>query len=224
MIGVIGQNGVKCEKMLASHTITRNQGHRSKHVTGVIGQNRVKGQNMLPRHVGEGPESLSAKWVQSLLYISTLNIGHSVDVIYIYIDFAKAFGKVVHTKLLFKLLSYGIDGRVLKWVEHFLMNRLQCVRVNGYYCNFISVLSPIPQGSVLGPISFRDYTVKLFADDVKLYMYISCNNASLILQEAITSSHYWAIDWQLEISYNKCQVLYLEAQHQHADHHLEMVF
>ena len=53
----------------------------------------------------------------------TLNIGNSIDVIYI--DFAKAFDKVVHTKLLFKLQSYGIDGLVLKWIEQFLMTPLK---------------------------------------------------------------------------------------------------
>ena len=54
----------------------------------------------------------------------TLNIGHSVVVIYT--DFAKAFDKVVHTKLLFKLQSYGIDGLVLKWIEQVLIDRLHC--------------------------------------------------------------------------------------------------
>ena len=68
--------------------------------------------------------------------------------------------------------------------------------------------------------TIRDCSVKLFADDVKLYLDISCNNYSLILPEAITSFHYWANEWQLEISYNKCQVLHLGAQHQHANYHL----
>ena len=117
---------------------------------------------------------------------------------------------------------------MLKWIKQFLIVRL---RVNGYYSNFIAVLSGVPQGSVLGPILFlilindicdaiRDCSVKLFADDAKLYLDISYNNSSLILQDAITSLHYWVNEWQLEISNNKCQVLHLGAQHQHADYHL----
>ena len=90
---------------------------------------------------------------------------------------------------------------MLQWIEQFLIDRLQCVRENCYYSNFIAVLSGVHQGSVLGSILFlffindicdsiRDCSVTLFADDVKLYLDISCNNSSIILQEAITSLHY----------------------------------
>ena len=68
---------------------------------------------------------------------------------------------------------------MLKWSEQSLIDRLQCVRVNGYYSNFIAVLSGVPQGYVLGLILFlifindicdaiRDCSVKLFADDIKI--------------------------------------------------------
>ena len=98
---------------------------------------------------------------------------------------------------------------MFKMIEQFLIDRLQCVRVNCYYSNFIAVLSGVPQGSVLELILFlifindiydaiRDCPVQFFADDGKLYLDISCNNSSLILQEAITFLHYWANERQLE--------------------------
>ena len=59
-----------------------------------------------------------------------------------------------------------------------------------------------------------------YADGVKRYLNISCNYLSLIFPEAMTSLHSWANEWPLEISYNKCQVLLLGAQHQHVDYHL----
>ena len=84
---------------------------------------------------------------------------------------------------------------MLKWIEQLLIDRLQCVRVNGYYYNFIAELIGVPQGSVLGPILFiilindiwgairEDGYAKLFADDVKLYLHISCNNSSFICRK-----------------------------------------
>jgi hypothetical protein len=49
-----------------------------------------------------------------------LNSHYQTDVVYI--DFSKAFDSIVHTKLLFKLRLYGVDGPLLKWIEIFLSN------------------------------------------------------------------------------------------------------
>ena len=59
-----------------------------------------------------------------------LNSHYQTDVVYI--DFSKAFDSIVHTKLLFKLGLYGIDGPLLKWIDIFLANRMQCVVTD--YC------------------------------------------------------------------------------------------
>ncbi len=45
----------------------------------------------------------------------------------VYLDFAKAFDKVPHKRLLLKLQAYGIKGKCLEWVKSFLSNRLQRV-------------------------------------------------------------------------------------------------
>ena len=54
-----------------------------------------------------------------------LDSGGQIDVIYT--DFAKAFDKVPHQRLLAKLRSYGITKEMLQWIENFLCNRKQCV-------------------------------------------------------------------------------------------------
>ena len=41
----------------------------------------------------------------------------------IYLDFAKAFDTVPHSRLLAKLKAYGIDGKVLNWIKAFLTGR-----------------------------------------------------------------------------------------------------
>ena len=101
----------------------------------------------------------------------------------IYLDFQKAFDTVPHQRLINKLQSYGICGKILGWIKDFLANRKQKVVINGTGSNWISVTSGIPQGSVLGPILFTIYIndlpdvvqniVKLFADDTKLYAVVN---------------------------------------------------
>ena len=41
-------------------------------------------------------------------------------------DFSKAFDKVSHKKLIYKLTAYGVRGRMLSWVKAFLKGRRQC--------------------------------------------------------------------------------------------------
>ena len=83
----------------------------------------------------------------------------------IYFDFSHAFDCVVHCKLCIKLQSFGIDGLLLSWICAFLSIRTQRVVVEGpgFSFNWLSVISGVPQGSVLGPIFFL-----LCVDDVTL--------------------------------------------------------
>ena len=57
------------------------------------------------------------------------NTGKRTDLIIM--DFSKAFDKVSHSKLLFKLENYGIQNQTLAWVKDFLYNRSQRVVING---------------------------------------------------------------------------------------------
>ena len=68
-----------------------------------------------------------------------LDSGEPVDAIFL--DFAKAFDKVAHRRLARKLAVRGISGKVLQWIEAWLADRKQRVRINGTMS--IWLLAPI---------------------------------------------------------------------------------
>ena len=101
----------------------------------------------------------------------------------IVMDFAKAFDKVPHKRLLYKLKYYGTDTNTLNWIEDFLTLRTQTVILDGEKSEKIHVTSGVPQGTVLGPILFLVYILRLFADDSILYKTIKDESDTHKLQE-----------------------------------------
>jgi len=99
---------------------------------------------------------------------------------------------VPHKRLINKLYSYKINIDVINWIESFLLNRRQRVRVNGFFSYWQQVLSGIPQGSILRPLLFIIFIndlvnrctngaeLFLYADDAKLFKYI-LNDTDLLV-------------------------------------------
>ena len=85
-------------------------------------------------------------------WTESIDNGEPVDVIYL--DFKKAFDSSPHARLLKKVESLGIRDPLLSWVKAFLSERVQRVVIDGSKSDWTSVLSGIPQGSVLRPTLF----------------------------------------------------------------------
>ena len=139
-----------------------------------------------------------------------------VDVILL--DFAKAFDKVPHQRLLHKLHFYGVRQSTLRWIESFLSKRKQSVLLDGTRSSEADVLSGVPQGTVLGPLLFlafindlpestRNSDARLFADDCLLYRHIASKNDSALLQQDLTALERWEETWQMTFHPAKCTVI-----------------
>ena len=144
-----------------------------------------------------------------------LDEGGSID--NINMDFQKAFDKVPHRRLLYKLERYGIGGEVLKWLENFLDQRQQRVTVNGHLSDWKHVASGIPQGSVLGALLFVIYindlpdsiesNIYLFADDTKFYSRVDDYSDAIKIQDDLNQLNLWSEKWLLKFHPDKCVIL-----------------
>ena len=149
-------------------------------------------------------------------WTNTLDKGHNLDIIFL--DFQKAFDMVPHKRLIKKLSAYGIQGKLLKWLEDFLTGRSQQVAVGSGLSSWGSVSSGVPQGSVLGPVLFLLYVnelpklvssqIMMFADDTKMYRAIRDNADHKALQEDLATLEQWNRDWLLRFNTEKCKVMY----------------
>jgi len=142
-----------------------------------------------------------------------------VDILYL--DFAKAFDKVQHQRLMLKLEGMGIVGAVLGWIKAWLLGRSQRVVLNGKESDWIHVPCSVPQGSVLGPLLFLVYiddidacTEQLvalllkFADDTKVVKRISSAADCADLQRIVENLTSWANKWQMHFNVGKCKILH----------------
>ena len=83
----------------------------------------------------------------------TSNSDKNIQTDLIIIDFAKAFDKVPHQRLLCKLKFHGIKNGTLSWISAFLSNRTQTVVLNGESSDIASHCW-CPTGNSCGPCPF----------------------------------------------------------------------
>ena len=133
------------------------------------------------------------------------------DVRGIFLDISKAFDRVWHEGLIYKMKCIGITGMPLKLLQSFLQNRHQRVLLNGQCSSWAPVFAGVPQGSVLGPLFFLIYindltkaissTNKLFADDTSIFSIVNDIDVSEHeLNSDLRKISMWAYQWKMSFN------------------------
>ena len=136
------------------------------------------------------------------------------EVLMILLDISKAFDRVWHSGLLFKLKQYGIQEPLLSWFRSYLYNRSQKVVVNGQQSDSKFLHSGVPQGSILGPLFFLIYINDMsndlksschqFADDTSLIKYVDDPVISIKdINDDLKTLANWANTWRVTFNANK---------------------
>lgn len=135
-------------------------------------------------------------------------------------DIEKAFDKVWHEGLLYKMHQIKIPQTIAKWIMAFLSKRSFIVKVNGKDSKASRIYTGVPQGAILSPILFLIFindiptTVNnyehaskalLFADDLfKFYWDHNLNRIQVILQRYLNELEEWLSKWRLKTAAHKC--------------------
>ena len=134
-----------------------------------------------------------------------------LDVRAVFLDISKAFDKIWHEGLLYKLKQNGISDNLLETLTDFLKDRNQKVVLNGQNFSWANVEAGVPQGSILGPLLFLIYiddlpdnlsaNVKLFADDTSLFSVVhDITTSSCDLNYDLNRVREWAFQWKMSLN------------------------
>ena len=148
----------------------------------------------------------------------------------VFLDISKAFDRVWHKGLLFKLKQFGITGSLLDWFSNYLKDRCQRVVIHGQSSDWRDIKAGVPQGSNLGPLLFlvfindivhviRHCQIRLFADNTCLYITVDNRlDAAEMINDDITNIQSWADQWLVSFSATKTKSLLISNKGDPSDH------
>ena len=143
----------------------------------------------------------------------------------VFIDLKKAFDTVNHSILLQKLNVYGIRGVAEKWIESYLSDRNQLLKICDSSSNAPGVSCRVPQGSVLGPRLFNLYIninnpqiCVIFADDTNiLYSDANVKNLNNVFNTELDKLNTWFIINKLSLNVSKTNYILFGNRKVHSD-------
>lgn len=201
-----------------------------KHLFNYIQENRI----LTPFQSGFIPGDSTTFQLLHTYHTFCEAVDSGKEVRVVFCDISKAFDRVWHRGLLYKLSRIGCSDHVIKWFSSYLSNRRQCVILSGATSEWASVHAGVPQGSILGPLLFLIFIndivkninscIRLFADDTSLYIIVENPQAAAVsLNLDLNTISDWALDWLVDFNARKTMSLLISLKSNAVSHpHLFM--
>lgn len=174
---------------------------------------------IIPEQFGFRAQHSTSHQLLRVVEFLSANLNDSNPAAAVFLDVAKAFDKVWHTGLIYKMLQIGFNPRLIRLIHSYLSRRLFCVRINNTLSTLRRILAGILQGSALGPFLFNIYfndiprnlytLLALYADDMCIYAADpNIKFLQIHIQQHIDTLMEWCLLWRIKINNNKCHAIF----------------
>lgn len=176
--------------------------------------------HIMPREeqFGFRAEHSTTLQLSRVLHDMTAALNKRETTVAVFLDMEKAFDRVWHPGLVYKLSTSTTPRRVVKTVATFLENRRFQVAVEGALSQARRIAAGVPQGSCLSPVCYARYTddipveggtkLALYADDAAFFS-VSLNSRHAVrkMQIALDALPTWLAKWRLTVNVGKTQAI-----------------
>ena len=129
----------------------------------------------------------------------------------VFVGIYKAFKKVSHEVILFKLKTYGVNGKILTLLTNYLHERYQRLLLNGQTSSLELVKFGLPLRFVLDPLFFLIYTndlprnlesnSKIIIDNTSPFYKVFDKHVSrATLKKDLKLINNWGFQWKMQFN------------------------
>jgi len=148
------------------------------------------------------------------------NLDRKEETVCVFLDQSRAFDRIHHESLIYKMKRMGIEGSLLSLLGNYLEDRKIRVALDGAKSGWYRIFAGVPQGSILGPLMFLIY-VNDIVDNLQCDIHLYADDAVLLTNYKIETEvaaferinrdlrklEEWAIQWHM--SFNPIKTKYM---------------